>query len=439
MAKRMRTALVSLLVMAALAGCDSGPTVSAREDIKEQAPPPPFDESNLPFSDFGIEANPSDDARKMVAGEVQFAADLYGKLASEPGDLFVSPASIWSAFGLAHAATAGETAQEIGAALHYPAIKGVDQANGELLKTMNFQVQGRALLVGNAMWLQNGFPVKPAFQSLMTAHYGAALKPVDFKTAPDAARDQINQWIAVQTRDRIRDAVRSEDVSDLTRTMLVNTAYFKAGWQKEFEPLATKTEDFIRADGTKVKTQLMNQQSRFSIITERGFKAVSLPYVQGETDMVVILPDRADGLPAVERAIAGGQLPTTLAKLGGDGFAEVILTLPKFRMEQRRQLKDIMAHLGVKALFSPTPDFSAMSSEPLEIGAVIHQTFVEVDESGTEAAAATFAEAAAAAAVFVEPPKPIIFRADHPFLFLIRDSRTGMILFMGRYTGMAVQ
>ena len=399
-------------------------------------PPPDPQEAFVPAA---LDA----DGKAVVAGINRFGFDLYAELRDAGGDLAISPASLSTAFGLAYAGARGSTAEELARVLHYPPAGDVHAAFGGLLKTMDVRRNGRTLSVNNALWLQQGLKLKPDYRSLVERHYGAGLQWVDYRGNREAARQRINRWVEGKTNNRIRGLLQPSNLNRDTRSILVNTVYFKADWAVPFDPRATVASDFTLASGGKAKRPLMHRQLDIAYAEGGGVKAVSLPYRGGETEMVLLLPDRADGLAALERGLTAEAMDGWLAKLG-EGREPVSVTLPRFKIEQRFELAKPLVRLGMRTAFSDSSDFSGMKIvDPasrdredwnFKIGDVVHQVFVEVEEKGTEAAAATaITQVIITGARTPRPPK--VFRADHPFLFLIRDRRTGAILFFGRYTG----
>jgi serpin B len=386
------------------------------------------------------------DGKAVVAGANRFGLELYADLRGAGGDLAVSPASISTAFGLAYAGARGATAAELATVLHYPRLDDPHAAFGAVLKTLDLRRNGRTLNVNNALWLQQGLKLKPDYLSLVARHYGAGVQWVDYRSDREAARLRINNWVEAKTNNRIRGLLQPPNLNPDTRSILVNTVYFKADWATPFDPKATEEGDFTLAGGAKAKRQLMHRKFAVPYAEGDGAKAVTLPYRGGETEMVLLLPDRADGLAALERGLTADTVESWLAKLN-DGRQSVLVTLPKFKVEKRLELAVPLHHLGMQIAFSDSSDFSGMkfvdpTSRDREdwnykIGDVVHQVFVEVEEKGTEAAAATAITQVIITGARVEP-EPKLFTADHPFLFLIRDRRTGLILFIGRYTGEAV-
>lgn len=382
----------------------------------------------------------------IAAGVNRFGFDLYRQLRNSTGDVVVSPASVSTAFGLAYAGAKGQTASQIASTLHYPSnTSDFHGSFGRLLHTMRFAQNGRTLAVNNAIWLQNEMGVHKAYLALIDTHYQAGIQRVDFKADPEAARGKINRWVEANTNDRIRDLLSSLEVTKLTPSVLVNTIYFKADWAAPFDADATKGGKFTPRSGPQVSLPMMNQHGRFRFAEADGIKALAMPYRGGETEMVILLPKDSKSLAVLEKSSDASMLDRWLKRLSETGVEEVIVTLPRFKIEARYNLSDALKSLGMTVPLSESSDFSGMklvnpaSSNVedwnLKIDTVIHQVFVEVKEKGTEAAAATATSAIVVTGKKANTKPPKVFRADHPFLFVIRDQRTKMILFVGRFTG----
>jgi serpin B len=382
------------------------------------------------------------DSEAIVAGMNRFGFDLYAKLRTGKGSFAISPASISTAFGLAYAGARGKTAEEIASVLHYPSVADFHGSFGALLRTMDLHQNGRTLTVNNAIWLQQGLKIRQEYAALVDRDYGAGLQWVDYKADPDAARDKINRWVESKTNDKIRDLLHPGDVSSATRSILVNTVYFKSDWDIWFDRKGTKPGTFTLLSGKNVRRPLMHRQGNYHLAEGKGVKVLAMRYRGGETEMLVFLPDEPRGLSGLERSLDGRSIDEWLAKLDRSQ-AYVSVTLPKFRVESRFQLVPMLRTMGMETPLSDESDFSGMkivsnrSPDPddlnLKIGTVVHKVFIDVEEKGTEAAAATAIGEIVISGM--RPRRESIFRADHPFLFLIRDRRTNAILFIGRYTG----
>jgi serpin B len=377
---------------------------------------------------------PASDEAAIVAESTSFAAALYRELAAQPGGLFLSPSSITAALSMTGAGARGETSTELAAALRLTLPpERLHLALGRLLEATS-GASGVELATANALWVQEGYALRPEYLTLVRETYRAALEEVDFGGATEAARERINAWVDARTKSRIRDLVPPGILDALTRLVLVNAIYFKGAWSTPFDPVATRQEPFHRLEGSSAPVPLMHRTDSYRLVEDRNAQAIELPYGDGALAMVVVLPRKRDGLPALEKGLDGARFDALLAQLDAEEPREVEVHLPRFRVEASFRLDDALERLGARRAFDrERADFSGMTADPagLYIGAVLHRAFVEVNEEGTEAAAAT-----AVVMVFggsmVAPAPPPVFRADHPFLFLIRDRRTKVMLFVGR-------
>lgn len=260
----------------------------------------------------------------------------------------------------------------------------------------------------------------------LAADYGAGMQVVDFVADAEAAQRAINAWVAEQTRDRIPELIPTGVLDQLTRLVLTNAIYFKAPWQSRFFEEQTAEAPFHRLDGSQVSAPFMAQRTRFRYASGAGYQAVELPYEGRELAMAVIVPD-AGSFGEFERGLTAERLAEVLEKLEP---AEVQLRFPRFEFRTQASLSQVLSALGMPIAFTEEADFSGMSEQgrDLLISEVLHEAFIAVDEEGTEAAAATAVDVAVEAL----PPEPVELTVDRPFLFLIRDAETGVVLFLGR-------
>ena len=375
------------------------------------------------------------DQTEAVSGSNAFAVDLYAQLRSQPGNLFFSPESISTAFGMAYAGARGQTAAEMQHVFHFtlPPDK-LHPAMGALLNQMNAVHKDYELRVADALWAQQDANFLPEYLKLVQSDYGAGFRRVDFKSSPDAVRGAINAWVEKQTNDKIKDLLGPGVLNATTRLVLTNAIYFKGDWQDPFEEDTTQKEEFHVSPSQWVMAPLMHRTGGYSYYDGGTFQELELPYAGNEMSMVVLLPKETDGLPALEKSFTSSTAGDWLGKL--EPADKVILTFPRFTMTQQFELSSALSTMGMAQAFTNSADFSGMTGKPdFTISAAIHKAYIDVNEKGTEAAAATsiVMRATAMRAPFPEPP-PIVFRADHPFLFLIRDTKTGAILFLGRVT-----
>lgn len=345
------------------------------------------------------------------------AFDLYNTLSSDnEGNLFFSPYSISSALAMTYGGARGETAGQMDQVLHFGGQDATHPAFSYLRKALNnIQEKGPVQLsVANALWPQEDYAFLPDYLALTKEFYGSKIHPVDYRTDTEGARQQINAWVEEQTNDRIQDLIGEGFLSPLTRLVLANAIYFKGNWASQFNEEHTRPAPFTLRDGTTVDVSMMSQTGDFKLARADTFQALELPYEGGDLSMLMLLPHPGEKLAL--------QLPEDLEFRE----MEVMVQLPKFKLEAEFYLGNTLASLGMPLAFSTQADFSGMDdSRNLFIDEVIHKAFVEVNEEGAEAAAAT----AVGIRTTSMPPQ---FIADHPFLFLIRENSTGTILFIGR-------
>jgi len=367
---------------------------------------------------------------EAVKGNNAFALGLYGQLRSQPGNLFFSPESISTAFAMAYAGARGQTATSMAHVFHFTLPPDqLHPAMGKLLFQMNEKSPNYQLSVANALWAQQNQNFQQDYLKLVEANYAAGFHQVNFLLAPETARTTINQWIEAQTNNKIQNLVPPGTITPLTRLVLTNAIYFKGDWLDPFDKSATAVADFHVSPVQIVKAPLMHQTGSFNFLDGGTFQALELPYKGNALSMVVLLPNDVAGLSALEHSLSADALTGWIARLRS--APRVIVTLPRFTMTQQFELSRTLAAMGMPQAFNSAADFSGMDgTRDFSISAAIHKAFIDVNETGTEAAAAT-SIIMRATAMRVEPP-PIVFNANHPFLFLIRDTRSGSILFLGR-------
>jgi serpin B len=267
------------------------------------------------------------------------------------------------------------------------------------------------------------------------------IQQVDYKRDPLAARDRINRWVSAATNNRISQLLQAGDVDARTRLTLVSSLYWKGRWGRSFNAAMTRIEPFAGIDGSTVPAPLMHQCARFATAEHDGVKAIQLPYVGGEVAMAILMPDRASDFPRFEQALTAEGLDHWMGELDLASPRDTELTIPKMHVQWRGDLAPTLQALGAANAFGNHADFTGITSShipgdpavSLKIARVIHQSWLDVDENGSEAAAATAVVMMPGAAMRRSEAPPFVFRADKPFLFLLRDKRTGLILFIGRY------
>lgn len=376
---------------------------------------------------------------EVVSANNRFGTELYGVLARDPStkdeNLFFSPFSISSALAITYEGAAGKTASEILEVFHFPADNATRQSGYKaLISGINAKDKEFELKTANALWVEKTFRLLPAFTRVAETTYFAKATNLDFVKKSENSRKTINSWVESQTNKRIKDLLPQGSVNGATRLVITNAVFFHGAWVSPFDPAMTKQEPFRTLDGTTVTAKMMKQsgsESRYPYGETKAFQAVSLPYAHSgkkQLSMVVVLPHE-DQFQSFEKSFDEKTLEDVKASLVNQ---RVDVSLPKFKMETRYGLVPVLASMGMPSAFDPgTADFSGIDGKwDLVITEVVHKAFVEVNEEGTEAAAAT-GVVIALTSVMDPPPVPV-FRADHPFLFFIQDDETGAVLFMGR-------
>jgi len=373
----------------------------------------------------------------VTAANNAFATDIYKELAKKEGNLFLSPYSLSSALTMTYAGAGGDTRAQMSAVLHLPQDgEKLHRAAGDLLESIGQAPstgsgQGKQcrLDIANALWGQKGYRFLPHFLSLLKESYDAPLHEVNFIAEPEKARKTINAWAEEKTREKIKDLIPPGIITRLTRLVLTNAVYFKGLWKKPFKEERTREMPFHVSAEEEIQAPMMRQVERLGYAEIEGGQIVELPYAGDRLSMLVVVPEERDGLRQLESGLSSKKLKSWLGRLRQ---RKTRLYLPRFEMTSSFRLRDPLQALGMKDAFSLSlADFSGMNGEKdLFISAVVHKTYVKVNEEGTEAAAAT---AVVMTLKSVGPPAEIpVVRADHPFLFIIYHRATGAVLFIGR-------
>jgi serpin B len=370
----------------------------------------------------------------VVQGSNQFAFGLYGRMRAGQGNLFFSPTSISTALAMTLAGASGETAAQMAKALHFEIPKDqLDAAMRDLLTTWKSseKKQGFQLSVANRLWAQSGQPFLRAYLSETRTDYGAELARLDFAHHAEQSRQTINQWVEDQTAGKIKDLIASAASLSGARLVLTNAVYFKGDWTDPFKKSLTKDERFHLSRKQTVKAPLMHAKRHFRYAAVDGLQVVELPYGDQSLSLIVLLPEKKDGLAELEARLTFDNWQHWTQGLVSQ---EVIVFLPRFKTSTQFELSSMLQSVGITSAFNPkTADFSGMTGDrEFYISAVLHKAYVDVNEEGTEAAAATGVIMRTMAARIPRPQAPPVFRADHPFVFAIRDNRNGAVLFIGR-------
>jgi serpin B len=420
--KSLNLTLALFMVLATvLSACGPSPSASVAQSKVQRETKPSIPES---------------DARALVQGNNAFALDMYRSLRSDDGNLIFSPFSISLALAMTYAGARGDTQAQMGKALHFdlpqaqlhPAFNALDLALANQPKAASKDQNPLQLNIANAVWAEQTFPFLPDFLDTIALNYGAGIHQADFINQYEPVRKEINGWVSDQTKNKIKDLLAKGTLDSNTRMVLVNAIYFKADWLSPFDANNTSDQPFHLLNGSTVTVKMMSQDMYGIPYSHgNGWQAVELTYAGNTAAMDILVPDDGNFEAfdssldmATFDSILGTMQPTDSVHLG----------LPKFSFTRDFGLKDQLSALGMPDAFDPNlADFSGMTGKrDLFISDVIHKAFVAVDEKGTEAAAAT--------AVIMELAMARISNVslivDRPFLFLIRDTVSGQILFMGR-------
>ncbi|UCH87798.1 MAG: serpin family protein [Dehalococcoidia bacterium] len=378
-------------------------------------------------------AVPEPDLDELVAGNSAFAFDLYQAVRGNEGNLLYSPYSISIALAMTYSGARGETKQQMADTLSFtlpddrlhPAFNALDlELAGRGEAPQGGESSRFQLNIANAIWGQKDYPFLAEFLDVLAENYGAGLRLLDFASAPEESRLAINDWVSDQTEGKIPDLMPQGVINALTRLVLTNAIYFNAGWAFPFEPQDTEEGPFHLLDGGEVTVPMMKQSEEFGYAEGEGYQAVSLSYGASGVSMVLLVP-QAGQFEAFESSLNAERVDAIVKDL--ERWI-VTLSMPKFDFESSFDLGETLATMGMPDAFSGAADFSGMTgSRELFISAVVHKAFISVDEEGTEAAAAT-----GVAMMESVPQGPVELTVDRPFVFLIRGSRTGAVLFAGR-------
>ncbi len=360
----------------------------------------------------------------------RFTFDIYKAVASDaPGqNVFLSPYSVSSALAMTYAGARGRTAEEMALVLHFT--PEIHKAMGALIGSINSVPEESATVrTANAIWPAAGEKILPDFYMLARLDYRSALKQLDYAGHPEESRDTINRWVEERTNGKITDILPGGAITKDTKTVLTNAVYFKAEWQERFKKTDTAPRPFFTGAAESVSVPTMTRlSSELNYAKVGDAEMIEMPYKGGRFSMLVLLPDKESSVEALGERLNAETLDEWLAAMEP---AEVEIFLPRFRQEGAYDLSRTLARLGMPLAFDAAADFSGINGAGgISISGVMHKTFAEVTEEGTEAAAAT-AVALMRASL---PPRgeKIVFRADRPFIYIIRDNESGAALFIGR-------
>lgn len=380
----------------------------------------------------GASPSAAENRDALVGENTGFAFDLYQQVkeSTTGGNLVFSPISISAALAMTYVGAKGETEKQMANVLHFqlpqerlhPAFRGLLSGLDE---TKEYE-----LAIANALWGQKNYKFLQAFLNVTNTCYEGGFKELDFAAGPGPSRLAINLWVEEKTRQKIKDLLGPEDITARTRLVLTNAIYFKGSWMTKFDPNRTRNASFKLEDGNVLTTPMMNQTDSFNYGADQLSQFLELPYAGDRLSMLILLPRQGVGLAPVEQALAGDNVRKWRASMRNE---KVIVSIPRFKVTARFDLKNPLVAMGMRDAFDENrADFSGMAGHRgLYIWKIIHKAFVEVNEEGTEAAAATAVTTKLTMSLHSER-RQLVFRADHPFIFAVLDRRSGSILFLGR-------
>jgi serpin B len=367
----------------------------------------------------------------VVEGNATFALDLYRREKGKTANLVFSPYSISTALAMTYAGARGPTAEEMARTLHFE-LPPADLHQGfadlaarfdqiEKEKHINFSV-------ANSLWCQRGYAFEPAFLDLNRNDYHAELRQVDFMTKAEDIRREINAWVERKTDDKIRDLLKPGQLGSMTRLVLCDAIYFKGDWATRFDPKATQPEPFFITSNQSVTVPMMSRTFKLRSRELDDMSLFALPYTGNDLSMIILLPADREGLAALEQRLTAAAWQGWLKALNTAPELEATVALPRFKLNCRLDLANDLAAMGMPSAFRANADFSGINGKrDLFISGVVHQAYVDMNEQGTEAAAATGVTMRALSLRRAE-----VLRVDHPFLFFIVERQTGTLLFLGR-------
>ena len=429
---RVISALAITSLVLGVSGCDNaiknnrtgavtGMVTPNQSAINHQAPP--IEVMTTVATPEGI--------KEVITANNQFAFDMYQQINGQPDqadkNVFFSPYSLSTAMAMVYAAAEGETKAQIQKTFHYPAPAILNPNSAALYNQFNKPNPDYKLATVNDLWMQQGLTPTKSYIDTVQRYYSGQVTALDFEGSPDSARQTINKKIVEKTKQMIPELLPKGSIKSDTAVVLTNAVYFKGDWTLPFTAERTSAQPFYNAIGRASTVQMMQQQSYFSYYEDKHIQVVQLPYKGDDLSMLVVLPKFNHKL-AMQQLTKS--LSATKIKQWRSGLVrqEVDLQLPKFKLDARYQMKTLLADMGMPKAFNNGAEFNLYADgTPIKLDEVYHQAVVTVDEKGTEAAAA-----AGAVGMYVGMSYPVEFKADHPFMFMIKDNKTDAILFLGQ-------
>jgi len=410
----MKKGLIFVVVFVIIIGIFLGIYLNSSNDISDNQP---ASQQEGDLSNSVVEANNF------------FALDLYDKYESKQGNLFFSPYSISSALSMTYEGARGQTAKEMQEVLHLPEDKNKMRSDFKnIYNKLNKEDKRYNLTTANALWIQEDYPFVEEYLNIIEEDYNGKATGLDFVQEREKSRDTINNWVENKTNNKIKDILSKGDIKEYTRTVLTNAIYFNANWSNQFEAEDTEKGKFRLSSGEEIETELMHETSHYNYGETDDLKILEKDYIGNDLSMLILLP-KDNELSKLENELSPDNLENWKNNMQEE---RVSITLPKFKFKTKYRMAENLKDMGMPTAFKyPDADFTGISpTGELVLTEVVHQTFIEVAEAGTEAAAATAVIGKAESIGPTEEPKT--FRADHPFLFIIQQKDSGNILFMGR-------
>ena len=367
----------------------------------------------------------------IINANNNFAFDLYSEYKSGDENIFFSPYSISTALVMTYEGAGGQTAKEMQNVFYFPEDDLLRRSSyASLYNKINKDNQKYELNTANALWLAEDFYLLDNYKSLISNYYGGRLNNLDFKKKHEESRKIINTWVQYRTKDKIKDLIPAGSINPDTRMVLTNAIYFKGAWTKEFDEAETRDRNFRLSSGQNTQVKMMKKtgkEAKFAYTEDDEVQVLEMPYFGENLSMLILLP-KDDDIKVLENSITNDKLTVWKNNLKEQ---RVDVFIPRFKFKSKYFMAETLVDMGMSSAFNESADFSGISNEGLYISDVIHQAFVEVNEKGTEAAAAT-AVIMDILSLGPDGPKMPVFMADHPFIFVIQEKDSGNILFMGR-------
>lgn len=379
-----------------------------------------------------LNAGDNDNYTDLVKGNTQFALDIYSKLSNREGNILFSPHSISTVLAMTYAGARNNTAQQMAQVLYFPTNqKNLHGPFGALQRQLqSVEKNDNISLIGaNSIWPQKKYPILSEFTNLLKTHYSTSITPVDYIGNLNQARLTINNWVADKTRQKIKNLIRKGRLSQLTRLVLVNAIHFKGDWDRKFDEGITQDMPFFLTPEKSVHVPFMSLEAKYRYYEDDFIQVLEIPYTGKKLNMVILLPKEKDGLTQLQENLTSEKIDQYLMDLFEQ---KVHIFIPRFKFTSEFDLTQTLIAMGMKDAFNrKKANFQGIDGRKrnLYIGAVVHKAFIEINEKGTEAAAATAVTMRALAAAPQPTPR---FQADHPFIFFIKDMDTQILLFLGK-------